>query len=110
MRINKIFTLSWYIFFIIYLLLFLICLAGTVTTIDDYNGGDKVAEICNSLFPIFFFPAIVLDYFGLDISSKYAWIYFILFIVNFFINSIVLTTLFNHVYLKFRRILHKKVR
>ena len=105
MAIKKIFTKSWRICYILYLVVFFFSLSGVIITADEYEGGSKLAEFGSSIFVIFTFPIFFLyEQFNGTYSSNYDFLVLILFLINFLINSFLLATLLNLLFLKLKGI------
>jgi hypothetical protein len=82
-------------------LLFLVSIAGVATVVDDYEGGDRIAEIGASLFDLFMFPLIILDWLRIDVEP--GWVFYLLLFFNFIVNSFVITSLLNLCYLRLKK-------
>jgi|GEM_PF-5121256 len=104
---TKLKALNWWCFFSIYLLLYFFAFNSTLITIDEYEGGNRLAEFGTTLFEVFSFPLILVDYLGIELNSKHDILFTLLFVINFLINSILITTVINLLYLKSLRILKR---
>jgi hypothetical protein len=96
------FTLSWLVFFMIYTLVFLWSFGCLLTTVDEYDGGNRLAEIGTTVFNYYRFPLFIGYDTGFQ-SSGNVNVVVGLFSGNLLINCLFTTLIVNGCYQQVRK-------